>query len=249
MRPSARLCKAASKTCRQAIHIGHRITAEASFGGAIHICGSNDFSRQNAASGSVNGLIRQIARHRDAPQESACHDDARPIGGREFAPAKSSRLVAMARMHPNPLPVGALEVTAVAVIIIAVPAPFTLTRNGSPRPGPDDRPDCRTPASADGATDDGPSGSPEYGAAKCILSRRLLSRHRQSRSQQRRNSQISKHSVILHSVDGACSHPHCEQVIAAGRWQEPAASAGGTCIPCVMATGIDPASHNARQAA
>jgi hypothetical protein len=75
-------------------------------------------------------------------------------------------LVAIARVRPNPLPVGALEVTAVAVIIIAAPAPFTLTGNGSPRPRPDDRTDCRTPASADGATDYGPSGSPEYGAAK-----------------------------------------------------------------------------------
>jgi hypothetical protein len=251
-RPLARLCKAASQTCRQAIRNGHRITAEASFGGAIHICGSSDFSRRNTANGSAKGIIRQIARHRDAPQERAFHDDARPMGWRKFAATKSSRtrssrLVAMARMHPNPLPVGILEVTAVAVIIIAVPAPFTLTGNGSPRPRPDDRTDCRTAASADGATDDGSSGSPEYGAAKSILSRRLLSRHRQSRSQQRRNSQISKHPVILHSVGSACSHPHCGKSLrqADGGNRPPSRRHVHTVR---LATGIDPVSHNALQA-
>ena len=112
-------------------------------------------------------------------------------------------------MRPNPFPVWALAVTAVAIIIITAPAPFTIAGNGCPGPRPDDRTDCRTAASANGATDERPSGSADYGAAKCILSRRLLSRHRQPQSQQRRNSQISKHSVILRSMDSACSHPHC----------------------------------------
>jgi hypothetical protein len=54
-----------------------------------------------------------------------------------------------------------LEVTAVLVIIIAVPAPFTLRGNGSPRPRADDRTDYRTATSAERATEEGPSASPE----------------------------------------------------------------------------------------
>jgi hypothetical protein len=95
-----------------------------------------------------------------------------------------------------------LEVAAVAVIIITVPAPFTLSSNGSPRPGPDDRTDCRAATPAERATEEGPNASADYGAAKCILSRRLMNGHHQSQTQHRRDSQISKHSVILHSVDG-----------------------------------------------
>ena len=96
-----------------------------------------------------------------------------------FVIGRAARLVAVARVRQNPRPVRALEVTAVAVIIIAVPAPFTLSGNGSPRPRPDDRTDCRTATSAECATEEGPSASPDYGAAKYILSRRLMNRHHQ----------------------------------------------------------------------
>lgn len=91
--------------------------------------------------------------------------------------AANTCLVAIARVRQNPRPVRALEVTAVAVIIIAVPAPFTLSGDGSPRPRPDDRTDCRTATSAERAPEEGPSASPDYGAAKYILSRRLMNRH------------------------------------------------------------------------
>jgi hypothetical protein len=170
-------------------------------------CRSSDLPRQKTANGSAT--YRQIGRYRNTPQGSGSHDGARSIAVRESDATKSSRLVAIARVRQNPRPVRALEVTAVAVIIIAVPAPFTLSGDGSPRPRPDDRTDGRTATSAERAPEEGPSASPDYGAAKYILSRRLMNRHHQSQTQHRRDSQISKHSVILHSVDGACWCPHC----------------------------------------
>ncbi len=122
----------------------------------------------------------------------------------------------MSRMHPNPRPVGALDVTAVAVIIIAVAAPFPVSANGSAHPRPDE-PANRGPAtSAEGAAEDGPKGSTEYQATKCILSSRFLRRHHQSQTQHRRDSHISKHSSNLHSVKGPL-RTHIAQVIGKNR--------------------------------
>ncbi len=126
----------------------------------------------------------------------------------------------MSWMRPNPCPVVALKVTSVPVIVIAVAAPFPLSANGSAHTRSEEPSNCGAAASAEGAAEDGPKGSTEYQATKCILSRRFLGRHHQSETQHRRDSHISKHSFTLHSWTRLL-RTHSAQV----NWQEPGSCA------------------------
>ncbi len=131
----------------------------------------------------------------------------------------------MSRMHPNPSPVVALDVTIVAVIIVAVAAPFAFGAYQAPRCRPESPTDCGAVTSAEGAADDGAKGAAKYDVAK-VLRRSLMSWHQKRRPEQRRYSQISKHFIVLHSGRNF-SYSH-----RAGNGKEPAASLAGRCLAC-----------------